>query len=313
VTAAVGADVVPIFYDVDPDTLGPDFESLEQVLRAGARTIVAAHLYGNPVDWGRLSDIANRFDARIVEDAAMGHGGEWRGDRLGSLGTLAILSFGRGKGWTGAGGGALLARGEIAGDLDARSPLPSDDGVATSGSTFVAALGQAVFGSPALYGIPAALPGLHLGETVYRPPGRIAEMSTICARIALATLAEADREVSARRALAARYRSIWRSGDGLNQVAEPVHGLSGALRYPLRVSGGLASLGREAFSRALGIEASYPRVLPTLDVVASIGSFHSAGWPGAQRLVDELLTLPTHSFVEHEDFARITDLLQRVA
>ncbi len=108
--AAVGAHARIKFYDLDPTTLAPDPRSLESALARGARVAVIAPLYGFPVDWDALADLLVRYGAMAVEDAAQGDHAEWRGRKLGSLGPISVLSFGRGKGWTGGSGGALLIR-----------------------------------------------------------------------------------------------------------------------------------------------------------------------------------------------------------
>ena len=56
-----------------------------------------------------IAEIAERHGLAVVEDAAQGLGATWRGRPLGSFGDVSVLSFGRGKGWTGGVGGALLA------------------------------------------------------------------------------------------------------------------------------------------------------------------------------------------------------------
>jgi len=53
-TAAIGADVPVLLYDLDPLTLEPDEASLTQALEAGARTLVVAHLFGRPGPVDRL-------------------------------------------------------------------------------------------------------------------------------------------------------------------------------------------------------------------------------------------------------------------
>ncbi|HEY7192135.1 MAG TPA: DegT/DnrJ/EryC1/StrS family aminotransferase, partial [Gemmatimonadales bacterium] len=109
-TAAVGARARMRFYDLDPSTLAPDPTSLEKVLKRGTRVAVITPLYGYPVDWEAIEELCARHGAIAVEDAAQGHHAEWRGRILGSLGPISVLSFGRGKGWTGGSGGALLVR-----------------------------------------------------------------------------------------------------------------------------------------------------------------------------------------------------------
>ena len=109
-TAAVAAEVPVRFYDVEPRTLGPDLGSLEAALAAGARVVVAGPLYGIPLDWASVQEIVRRYEAVLVEDAAQAHGCRTRAGEAGMFGDISILSFGRGKGWTGGAGGALLVR-----------------------------------------------------------------------------------------------------------------------------------------------------------------------------------------------------------
>jgi dTDP-4-amino-4,6-dideoxygalactose transaminase len=78
-TAAVGADARILLYDLDPETLAPDWGSLERTLEAGAGVVVLAPLYGYPFDWSAGEALAARHDAILVEDAAQGAGGTWRG------------------------------------------------------------------------------------------------------------------------------------------------------------------------------------------------------------------------------------------
>ncbi|NIN10957.1 MAG: hypothetical protein GTN62_04420, partial [Gemmatimonadales bacterium] len=109
--AAVAAEVPISFYDLDPSTLNPDWESLVDRMADGARVVVTAPLYGIPVDHDTLAESVAAYGAAVIEDAAQGFGAAWRGRPLGALGNISVVSFGRGKGWTGGRGGALLLRG----------------------------------------------------------------------------------------------------------------------------------------------------------------------------------------------------------
>ncbi len=120
-TACDGAEVEVVLYDLDPGTLGPDWNSYEAALDSGPAAVVLVHLYGVPVDLDRATSLARRRGVRVIEDAAQGAGGSWQGKALGSFGDYAVLSFGRGKGITGGGGGALLLHTEAAVD----PPLPT--------------------------------------------------------------------------------------------------------------------------------------------------------------------------------------------
>jgi dTDP-4-amino-4,6-dideoxygalactose transaminase len=98
-----------VLYDLDPATLSPDPASLDRAMSAGAAALVVAHLYGFAVDLDLAARAAERTGALLIEDAAQGVGGSYRGVPLGKCGSLSVLSFGRGTGRTGGRGGALLA------------------------------------------------------------------------------------------------------------------------------------------------------------------------------------------------------------
>jgi len=306
--AAVGAGVRVALYDVDPGTLAPDPASLERVLAAGAGAVVAGPLYGVPLDWDALRGAADRHGALLVEDAAQGHGASWRGRPLGSLGDLSVLSFGRGKGWTGGRGGALLARGGAAAAPGALSvPTPADEA-----RTAVLVAAQWLLGRPGVYGIPASIPGLGLGETTYHDPSPPAGITRAAAAL-LRHAREGSRvEAAARRtnaaALLARLPAL-PAGGGARAVRVPAGAEAGWLRLPLRLPRGLDGLASPARARRLGVAASYPTTLAALPRLRPLLVGPETRWPGAEALVRELVTLPTHSRVTAAERDEILALL----
>ena len=300
-TAAVGAGTPVAFYDVDPATLSPDLDSLEHALRAGARSIVFAPLYGMPIDWAAAAELARRYGATIVEDAAQGHGACWCGRPLGSLGTLAVLSFGRGKGWTGGRGGALLLGPDADPDLAAYFALRTGDlsgddvGPISDAAVFLAALAQCTLARPALYALPHALPGLHLGRTVYRDPTPPRPMPRAAAAILEATRDDAAAEAAVRRRNARRYLEALAPGGPATPIHPPQGAAAGYLRLPIRHSAGLPGLADPRAAERLGIAPSYPMPLPSLPPMRPLLAAPPAPHPGAATLARQLVTLPTHS------------------
>jgi dTDP-4-amino-4,6-dideoxygalactose transaminase len=295
-SAAVGAGGPVAAYDLDPETLSPDPASLERVVEAGARVVVAAAFYGHPVAWDQVEAVAARHGAVVIEDAAQGHGGAWRGRPLGSLGRLSVLSFGRGKGWTGGAGGALLLRG---GDADlpglAAASLPR-------GARIVAAsAAQWALARPWLYALPNALPGLQLGETVYHPPADPVAMSPAAAALALRTRAASDAEAAVRRRNGAALVDALADSPSVALIRPVPDGEPGCLRLPVRLRGSID----EGRARALGVMRSYPHPLPRLPALAPRLSGPERRWPGAEELAAKLVTLPTHSHVTPGDRSAI--------
>lgn len=303
-SAALGANSNVSFYDIDPDTLGPDMESLERVVDAGALVIVAASMYGVPVDWSAISTLASRYGAITIEDAAQGHGALWRGQRLGTLGDLAVLSFGRGKGWTGGGGGAVLARNGAEYDVEAIDANFPGETV-----TVMGLLAQWILARPQVYAIPLSIPALGLGETLYREPKPVTAITRVAAGALLSTHRAAAEEDEIRRANAAVLLEAIKKSPSVRSPHVHPADRAGYLRLPVRVPGGIDGLASPLRARELGIAPSYPKPLPEIAQISSRRVGPESSWPGADTLARELITLPTHSKLRAAELAEIVRLV----
>lgn len=297
------------FYDLDPATLGPDPASLARVIADGARTVVIASLYGVPIDWTLLDPLL--ADVIVIEDAAQGHGARWHGAPLGTHGRLGLLSFSRGKGWTGGAGGAVLVRDPQ--DTVALEALSLTDVSARDElAVWLRATAQWSLGRPAWYGLPRAIPALGLGETRYHAVPAPSVMTTTAARLLAAMTADADREAEARRARAAAFHAALAHRDDLVLVAPRAHSVSGAVRFPVLTASGLAGLRDPDAAVRLGVAPSYPSILPRLPELAALARLPrriEPSWSGAQALASRLVTLPTHSRLTDAEYAAILALL----
>ncbi len=311
-SAAVGAGVRVRLYDLDPETLAPDPGSLAAALRAGATVVVVAPLYGVPVPWSEVESLAAAHGALLVEDAAQGHGASWRGKPLGAVGEVSVVSFGRGKGWTGAAGGALLLRRSgtrlVAHPEVARVARTAAPGAARP--TLVAAA-QWVVGRPSVYRLPLMLPGLGLGETRYHPPREPVGMPRRAAALARATRAESEAEAARRRELAAELLAGVEGRPDALRIRLPAGAVGGYLRLPVRLPRGMASFESPERALRLGVGRSYPSTLAEVPALLP-RLLGGAAVPGARQLVRELVTLPTHSRVSREERAELLRLLAEI-
>lgn len=318
VSAAVGAEVRVRFYDIDPASLTPDVDSVRQVLRAGVSAIVAGNLHGFPLNWGELSATCEAEGVVLIEDAAQGLGSVADAGPGGTLGEASVLSFGRGKGWTGGGGGALILRRSGVDRLaDVRLPeAPRSTGPRSSVVTTAAwALGR-----PTLYGLPASIPGLGLGETHYRDPLRPHRISTFSAALARRTADQAFAAVDRRRRRARRLLEHLEqpmadatADDRGFFVCAPLLGpeSGGFLRLPIVYDdAGLA--GRVASrARTLGAARSYPLPLHRLGPARSIRLDGPRTLSGSEVLASSLVTLPTHGFMTEDEERALAALCTR--
>ena len=88
---------LPVFVEINCDTLLMDPAAIEPAITERTRAIVPVHLYGQSCDMDAILDTARRYDLKVVEDAAQAHGARWRDQRVGSMADAATFSFYPGK------------------------------------------------------------------------------------------------------------------------------------------------------------------------------------------------------------------------
>ena len=104
--AEVGA--IPVFADVDPETLTIDPASVAVAITPRTRAVIGVHYGGFPIDFDRLLPLARERGIYVIEDAAHAQGTEWRGTRVGALGVFGSFSFQESKSLSGGEGGIIL-------------------------------------------------------------------------------------------------------------------------------------------------------------------------------------------------------------
>lgn len=90
----------PVFVDSDADTFNICPQNLEQQIKKviaegklNPKAIIAVDLFGLPANYPEIQKIADKYNLKLVEDAAQGFGGSINGKRAGSFGDIATTSF----------------------------------------------------------------------------------------------------------------------------------------------------------------------------------------------------------------------------
>ena len=94
------AGAVPVFVDIDKDTYNISPESLETAIEyvihktdLKPKVAVAVDLFGQPADFSRIRQTADKYNLLILEDAAQGFGGKIEKKKACSFGDIATTSF----------------------------------------------------------------------------------------------------------------------------------------------------------------------------------------------------------------------------
>lgn len=105
-----GATIV--FVDIRPDTMNIDENLIEDAINEKTKAIVPVHYGGVACEMDTICDIAKRHNLVVVEDAAQGVMGFYKGRALGSIGDFGCYSFHETKNYSMGEGGAVLVNHE---------------------------------------------------------------------------------------------------------------------------------------------------------------------------------------------------------
>ena len=262
----VFADVNARTYNLDPDAAQRRIDALDGDIDA----IMPVHLYGLPAAMDRFRQLAERYDATLIEDAAQAHGATYRGQSVGSMSDAGCFSFYPTKNMTtGEGGMVVTDRDDVARRLRSfinhgRDP---EDG------------------------------------SVHRSVGHNFRMTDLAAAIGRAQLDRLPGFVEARREHAHRLTERI-DAPGVTTPTEASYKRHSYHQYTVRVPG------RDALADALaerGIDTGvyYPTPIHEQPAYAGVDD----GFPVAEELTDTVLSLPVHPSLDAETVDAIADAI----
>jgi len=304
--AVLTAGLRPTLCDIDSSTFDFAPELLERSLNDDTICVVAHHLFGVP---SAVEQIRSRCRPRgvfVLEDAAQGMGAESDGRKLGTLGDVGIFSLGRGKNITCGSGGIIVTNSsEIATAIARRYRHVNGPSLREQLKDFASLVLMAVFIRPWLYWIPAALPFLELGRTIFPKEVPVQRLSGIKAGLLRGwrtALARSNRHRSA----AASYFSSRVPSRLAHPSSHPY------LRFPIFVSNAQQrdAIYRLSQRRGLGLSVAYPTSIDEITEIRRV--CNGKRFPSAHKVADSLLTIPTHHWLSDNDKKAIAELCRNL-
>jgi len=115
IQAIISTGAVPVFCEIDPDTLNVDVSDIRKRITPRTKAIVPVHYCGQACDMDALLAAASPGGIKVIEDAAHAFGSSYKGRKIGGFGDAACFSFDPIKNITcGEGGAVTLNDDEIA-------------------------------------------------------------------------------------------------------------------------------------------------------------------------------------------------------
>ena len=103
---------LPVFVDSDVRTFQLNPDDIEHRITEHTRAILPVHIFGASAHMDKVLSIATKHNLPVIEDACQGQIAEWRGEKLGTLGTVGCFSFQETKILPGGEAGALVSNNE---------------------------------------------------------------------------------------------------------------------------------------------------------------------------------------------------------
>lgn len=287
--AVLYEDAVPVFADVDPDTLLLDPDAVERKLTDDTAAILTVDYAGQPSDYKGLSEIAEDHDLTVIADGCHALGATDRGRPVGSMADLTVFSFHPVKHITTAEGGMVTTDDPDLADALARF---RDHGRTTDHP-----------GKPDWYYKIVEL-------------GRNLRLSDVACALGTSQLDKLPGWLKARRDLAGTYRRRLRPIGGIEPLAVRSDVDHAYHLFVIRIDGETTGVHRDEIhdelqERSIGTNVHYipvhlhPYYRETLDT--GLGDC-----PVAEAAYDEILSIPLFPQMSPDDLDRVVDALDEI-
>lgn len=271
--------IKPVFVDIDPVTGNIDPDRIEEAITPATTAIMPVHVYGNPCEAKRIQEIADKYDLKVIYDAAHAFGVRVNGQSVLEMGDISTLSFHATKVYNTIEGGALVCHTkEMKQQIDYLKNFGFEDEVTVVG------------------------PGIN---------GKMDEMRSA---YGLLNLRQVDAAIEARHQVAIRYREALRDVPGI-RVLEDIPGVRHNYAYfPVFVNAEEYGMTRDELyaklreQHILGRRYFYP-LITTFSPYNTYPSASAENLPVATRMANEVICLPMHHLLSSEDQERILKCL----
>ena len=278
--AIVRKGLVPVFADIKPDDYTLDPASVERLIDSSTCAILPVHVYGNMCDVAAIQEIADKYNLKVIYDAAHAFGVRLDGISSGMFGDAAMYSFHATRVFNTIEGGAVCFRDPALHDL-----LNQWKNFGITGTESV--------------------------EYV----GGNAKMNEFCAAMGVCNLRHLDEEIAKRRLVAERY---WERLSGVPGVrlCLPQKGVTPNYAYlPVVFEDEFGATRDDVYEALLARDIHARKYFYPLisDYECYRGHFDSSKTPVAQHVAARVLTLPMFADLALDDVDLICDVVLATA
>lgn len=275
--AIVRNGLTPVFCDIDPVTYTMDAGKIESLITDRTCAIMPVHVYGNVCDVEEIDRIANKYELKVIYDAAHSFGETYKGEGIGTFGNASCFSFHATKVFNSIEGGAVCYKDEELGEK--------------------------------LYQLKNF--GIHNAEEV-TGVGANAKMNEFCAAMGLCNLRHVEEEIAKRKKVVERYMQRLQDVPGIQLNTYQKDVKQNYAYFPVVFDEKAFGVSRNEVFQHLaehGIGARKYFYPLTNSFECFNKAFDVMQTPVALHIAKRVLTLPLYADLQVEDVDRICDLI----
>lgn len=300
--------------DIDPVTLSYDMRQFNSIDFSRVLCVVSANLYGYPDDLKAIKSITDNAGCYFLDDAAQAMESSIDHRYTGTWGDIGLFSLDKGKNITSLQGGIIVTdNSEIANWITQKLDMLPPTSIRQQYMDGVKLIAYTMLLKPWLYWIPAYMPGLGLGKTVYTTDYLFSQYSRSMAAISWRLFKRIDEITDQRirhaKELINKLKDISkiRFIDKVGDSARPVY-----LRLPILVENteDRDRIVEYLLKSGIGASHSYPQSIADLDNISHFSTIQNNQVPIGKYIADHILTLPTLSYLNDSDIKKIVRIIR---
>ena len=275
--AIVRNGLTPVFCDINEDDFTIDANKIESLITEKTSAIVPVHVYGNICDVEAIQKIAEKYNLKVIYDAAHTFGEKYKGQGIGSFGDASCFSFHATKVFNTIEGGAVCFKDK--------------------------SIGEKIYNLKNF--------GIRGPETV-SDVGANAKMNEFCAAMGLCNLKHVDDEIAKRKAVVERYRQHLQGVEGIKLSPIQKDVTQNYAYFPAVFDESIFGKSRDNVFEKLAENDIFSRkyFYPLVnDFDCYKDKYNSKDTPIAKKISDNVLTLPLYSDLELEEVDRICNII----
>lgn len=272
-------NIKPVFVDIESSTFNLNPDKIEAAITPQTTAIMPVHVYGNPCDVTRISEIASTYGLKVIYDACHTFNVLISGEPVLNFGDLSVMSFHATKVFNTFEGGAIISHDE---NMKKRIDLLKNFGFAD--------------------------------ETTVVAPGINAKMSEVQAAMGLLQLEYIDKYISVRQEITHYYREKLTRIPGIKFIDDISNVQYCYSYFPVFVDENKYGMSRDRLYEKLKQNNIYARryfypLISQFPTYRGLESAHPDKLPVAEKAAKEVICLPLFPDLKDDEIDKVCKIL----